>query len=197
MLVVCTVYNVQCTMYSVQCTVYNVQCTMYCVQCTVYNVQCTVYSVQCTVYNVLCTMYSVQCTVYNVQCTVYNVQCTVYNVHSSLTLLLCGTAMAAGNEFSSAPEPDIVKSGSASPLATFTESVSSSELSLTGSEAPRTTSREVYRDKVSRYENYIILTLEVNVITGDIHIDITSFFNVYNWAESTITRVTIWSNYFQ
>ena len=74
----CTVYNVQCTMYSVQCTVYNVQCTMYSVQCTVYNVQCTMYSVQCTVYNVQCTMYSVQCTVYNVQCTMYSVQCILY-----------------------------------------------------------------------------------------------------------------------
>ena len=69
----CTVYNVQCTMYSVQCTVYNVQCTMYSIQCTVYSVHCTLYSVQCT-------LYSVQCTVYNVQCIMYSVQCTVYNV---------------------------------------------------------------------------------------------------------------------
>ena len=40
----------QCT----DCTVYSVQCTVYSVQCT----QCTVYSVQCTVYSV----HSVQCT---------------------------------------------------------------------------------------------------------------------------------------
>ena len=53
----CTVYIVQCTLYSVHCTVYIVQCTLYSVHCTVYIVQCTLYSVHCTVYIVQCTLY--------------------------------------------------------------------------------------------------------------------------------------------
>ena len=67
------------------CTVYNVQCTMYSVQCTVHNVQCTMYSAQYIVYNVQCTMYSVQCVVYTIHITVYCVQCTL--VFSAFTLL--------------------------------------------------------------------------------------------------------------
>ena len=56
-LLVCTVYSVQCIVYSV-CTAYSV-CIVYTVQYTVY-VQCIVYSMQCIVY-VQC-MYSVHST---------------------------------------------------------------------------------------------------------------------------------------
>ena len=34
----CTMYIIQCTLYSVYCIVYSVQCTLYCVYCTVYNI---------------------------------------------------------------------------------------------------------------------------------------------------------------
>ena len=42
-------------MYTVHCTVYSVQCKLY----SVYTcIQCTLYSVQCIVYNVHSTLYS-------------------------------------------------------------------------------------------------------------------------------------------
>ena len=38
-------------------------CTLYCVQCTVYSLLYKVYCVACSVYSVLCTVYCVQFTV--------------------------------------------------------------------------------------------------------------------------------------
>ena len=96
-----TVYNVQCTTYSVQRTVYNVHCTAYSVRRTLYkhilyDVQCTfmrqlqrtVYGVCITMY-ILCriqyeaaqsTVYSVHSALYRIYYTAYTVQCTMYDV---------------------------------------------------------------------------------------------------------------------
>ena len=71
-------YYVHCTVYIVQCTLYSVHRTMYIVQCTLYSVRCTVYIVQCTSYSVHCTVYVVQCTLYSVHRTVY----TQFNIAS-------------------------------------------------------------------------------------------------------------------
>ena len=88
--VLCTVYCVQCFVYSVLCTVFYVQCFVYSVLCTVYCVQWFTYSDFCTLFYVQCFMYSVLCTVFYVQCFVYSVFCTMFSkglsgsVHTSL-----------------------------------------------------------------------------------------------------------------
>ena len=61
----CTIYNV------LQCTMFNVQCLVYSVKWTLFNVQCTVFSIQCTLYSLHCSVSSVQYTIYNVHCTLY------------------------------------------------------------------------------------------------------------------------------
>ena len=69
--VLCIVYTVQRTLYTICCTTYNVH-----VQCTLYNVH-----VQCTFVNVHFTTYTVQRTLYNVHITTYSVQHKLYIVH--------------------------------------------------------------------------------------------------------------------
>ena len=54
------------------CTIYNV------LQCTMFNVQCLVYSVKWTLFNVQCTVFSIQCTLYSLHCSVSSVQYTIY-----------------------------------------------------------------------------------------------------------------------
>ena len=61
-------FDVHCTLYSVQCTVYSVHCTLCIVQCTLYTVQCKMCNVHCTLYIVHYTLFSVQCTVYIAHC---------------------------------------------------------------------------------------------------------------------------------
>ena len=51
----------------VQCTVYNVQCTLY----SVYNIHCTLYIVQCILYSVYCTHDGYEGTVYIVHVAQY------------------------------------------------------------------------------------------------------------------------------
>ena len=100
-----TVYDVQCTTYSVRLTVYDVQCTTYSVRLkytyTSYSIRLTDYDVNCQYLHEI--RHSGQRTVYVVQwitnsirriCTLYTVYCTVYtrlyhtlSVHSPIQVI--------------------------------------------------------------------------------------------------------------
>ena len=55
-----TVYNVECSVFSLQYTVYSVQSSVCRTQYTVYSVQCAVYT-QYTVYSVQCVQSGIEC----------------------------------------------------------------------------------------------------------------------------------------
>ena len=73
----CTVYIAHWSMNSVQCTlyiIYGVLCTL--LLCTMYNVQCTYNNIRINV--IIFSTQHVHCVIYAVHCTLYMANCTVY-----------------------------------------------------------------------------------------------------------------------